>query len=132
MNEPVVPEVADDEKLARYVYSKRHIREDQTVRPDAFIPHPYPDLSVNRHRDQDEPAIWRIGTLIGEERAAPLLGRADVVAGKLRQLTLDVKPAPDPGNPNHANVVGWPIEKPRQKNLAQKIVLDARFFPMPG
>jgi hypothetical protein len=132
MSEPAVPAVTDDEKLARYIYSKRHIREDQTVRPDAFIPHPYPDLSVTRHRELEESLIWKIGVEIGVERSVSLHGRADVTASKLRQHALEVNPEPVPGNPNHANVVGWPSDKPSQKNLAQKIVVDARFLPLPG
>jgi hypothetical protein len=124
--------VADDEKLARYLYYKRHIRDDKTVRPDAFIPHPYPDLSVTRHIGLDEAAITAIGTAIGAEREMPLVGRADVVTANLRQQALDVKPEAAPGNPNHANVTGWAGEKPKQKILAQKIAADATFVPGPG
>lgn len=45
-----VPEVGPDEALARFVLHGSHIRRsNQTVKPDAFIPHPYRDLSVTRH-----------------------------------------------------------------------------------
>jgi hypothetical protein len=132
MSELVVPAVPDEEPLARYVYSKRHVREDRTVKPDAFIPHPYPDLSVTRHLGLDEAEIWKIGADIGVERSASLQGRADVITAEFRRNALEVKPEPVPGNPNHVNVVGWPSDKPSQKNLAQRIVLSAKYLAAPA
>ena len=41
--------VLDDESLARFIFQRNYIRSDQTVKPNAFIPHPWPDLSVTRH-----------------------------------------------------------------------------------
>ncbi|MGH7996471.1 MAG: hypothetical protein ACREFX_08980 [Opitutaceae bacterium] len=129
MNEPV-PAVADEEQLARYVYFKGHVRADQTVRPDAFIPHPHLELSVTRHRRLEEAAIWRIGARIGAARSIPLVGRADVLASDFRLQTLTVNPDPIQGNPNHARVAGWPRDKPAQKNLAQRIV--SQYHPAPA
>lgn len=56
------PTVTDDEKLARFVmYSKWVRSSDSTVRPDAFIPYPYPDLSGTRHGALTDADMWRIG-----------------------------------------------------------------------
>ena len=50
-----VPPVDPQEMLARYVLYGRYVRSsDQTVRPEAFIPHPHVDLSVTRHRQASE------------------------------------------------------------------------------
>jgi fatty-acyl-CoA synthase len=53
-----VPAVDADESLARYVLYSRQIRKsDETIRPEAFIPHPYQELSVTRHREATEEEI---------------------------------------------------------------------------
>lgn len=47
-----VPEVDRTETLSRFVVSSRHIRNsNETVKADAFVPHPYEELSVNRDKD---------------------------------------------------------------------------------
>ena len=64
-----VPPVEEAEMLARYVMQSGHFRQsDLTVKPNLFIPHPYQELSVTRHRDLDsgrrcrhpaaEKALW--------------------------------------------------------------------------
>ena len=60
-NKTELPPIADDELVARFVLFSKWIRDDKTVRPDAFIPHPYPNLSVTRHRELSEFALWQIG-----------------------------------------------------------------------
>ncbi|OLE55633.1 MAG: hypothetical protein AUI36_16825 [Cyanobacteria bacterium 13_1_40CM_2_61_4] len=56
------PSISADEWLARFILFKNWIRSsDQTVKPDAFIPHPYPDLSVTRHKDLSIQNLWQIG-----------------------------------------------------------------------
>lgn len=42
--------VADDEKVSRFILFSKWLRSDKNLRSDAFIPHPYPDLSVTRHK----------------------------------------------------------------------------------
>ena len=47
-----VPSISMDERPARFVLFSRWIRRSgntETVKADAFIPHPYPNLSVTRH-----------------------------------------------------------------------------------
>ncbi len=57
-----VPPVASDEQLARFIYSSRHIRNsDNTVKADAFIPHPHTELSITRHLEATEEEIWSEG-----------------------------------------------------------------------
>ena len=77
MNDP--PEVSDDEVLARFITQRNHIRGDNTVKPNAFIPHPWPNLSVTRHTGLDEDEIWEIGQQVADARPATLRGRADVL-----------------------------------------------------
>ncbi len=113
--------VADDEQLARFVLHSDWIRADQTVRQNAFIPHPHPDLSVTRHKGFSEKQLWDTGQDVATAQSRTLYGRADVSAASVRQQSLTVEPYPIPGNPNHANILGWPKEKPAQKIIAQEL-----------
>lgn len=113
--------VASDERLARFILYQRHLRQDWTVKPDAFIPHPRHELSVTRHLQLFEPEIWNIARQVARQTGKTLHGRADVRASDFERQTLRVVPAPVPDNPNHANVSGWPLEKSAQKAIAQEI-----------
>ncbi len=119
--------VTDEERLARFIVRGRWIRSDQTVRPDAFIPHPHPDLSVTRHKNLSEQELWRVGEGVADAVAKALHGRADVRASAVRRYRLEVEPKPVRDNPNHACIVGWPVEKPAQKIIAQQIVAECKF-----
>ncbi len=126
--------VAADEWLARFILFSRWIRSSgqiQTVKPDAFIPHPYPDLSVTRHTGLSVKDLWRIGQAVADARPATLYGRADITAAEIRRQKLDVEPKPVPENLNHANITGWPSDKPSQKSFAQELAAVARYVPKP-
>lgn len=124
--------VADDEWLARFILFSKWVRaNDQTVKPDAFIPHPHPDLSVTRHKNLTEQELWRIGQGIADGRPAKLYGRADIRTAEVRRQALEVQARPVCGNPNHANVTGWPAEKSAQKNIAQQLAAAAPYLRKP-
>ena len=72
------PSIKNEELLARFITSSKWFRSNQTVRQDAFIPHPYPDLSVTRHKSLSEPELWKIGQQISDARPATLYGRGDI------------------------------------------------------
>jgi hypothetical protein len=123
------PEVSQSEVLARFVLQSSHIRpSSQTVKPDAFIPHPYRELSVTRHLSMTEVELWSMAETVARETKKHLYGRADVGAAVCFHLQLVVRPAPVPGNPNHANIQGWPVDKPAQKIIAQEIAAVATFI----
>lgn len=119
--------VADDECLARFILFSKWIRADQTVKPDAFIPHPYPDLSVTRHTNVVEEELCKLGQAVADARQKTFYGRADIYAAAVRRQLLKIEPAPVPNNPNHANIVGWPADKPAQKIIAQQLAADSIF-----
>ncbi len=121
-----VPSITPEEWLARFVHYQRYIRQDQTVRADAFIPHPYPDLSVTRHLRLSEAELWRIAHGVARQINKTLYGRVDTQVFVFQRQRLQVVAAPIlPENPNHANVSGWPAEKPAQKIIAQQIAAAA-------
>lgn len=133
--------VEDDERLARMILTEKHVRkESMTLKPAAFLPFSRVELSVIRHRDITEAELWKIGLSVSAEREAsdvsgrkfPLLGRGDFLARDVRELRLDVKPAEGSGLPrNHADVIGWPPEKPAQMMRAIEIAARATFVPPP-
>ena len=125
---PVLPPVLEDEWVARFILSRHWIRKgDPPVRPDAFIPYPHADLSVTRHMDLSEAELWQIGQAIADKRPATLYGRADLQAISVIKKSLRIVPTPEPKN--HANITGWPADKPSQKIIAQEIAAEARFMP---
>lgn len=123
--------VTDDEWLARFIVRENHVRPDGTVKPDPFIPYKWVELSVTRHRGLDDREIWAAGEGVAAERSEPLIGRADATAAVYVQRRLRVLPMPLPQNLNHADVVGWPQDKPGQKELALLIAREATFRPKP-
>jgi len=122
-----LPPVSEDEWMARFILFRHWIRKsDPRVRPDAFIPHPYPDLSVTRHMDLSEAELWQIGQAIADKRPATLYGRADLQAISVIKKSLRIVPTREPKN--HADITGWPADKPSQKIIAQEIAAEARFM----
>jgi hypothetical protein len=121
--------VSDEEWLARFIFQRNHIRSDQTVKPNAFIPHPWPNLSVTRHVGLTEHDLWEAGREIAEVRPATLYGRADVHATTITAQSLKIVPTATPRN--HANITGWPSDKPSQKIIAQEIAAAAQFVLSP-
>ena len=120
-----IPLVDDDELLARFIVSSNDFRSDQTVKPKLFLPFRHVELSVNRHRESSEEELWEVGHSVAQARNRTLYGRADILAAKCRTAPLDVEPKPLPGNPNHADIVGFPEKKEDQLSLAQKLASHA-------
>ncbi|MFZ2629489.1 MAG: hypothetical protein WAX67_11505, partial [Rugosibacter sp.] len=100
---------------------------DNTVKPDAFIPYPHPDLSVTRHINLSEEVLWKIGQDVADARSANLYGRADIYASTARRQNLRISAAPVPNNPNHTNIDGWPADKPAQKMIALQLAADSAY-----
>ncbi len=118
--------VLSHEMLARFIFSRHHIRQaDRTVKPDAFIPPRDQPLSVIRHNDLEEQGLWSVGRAIEKLRQRSLHGRADVRAAVFEMNGLEVVAAPLPDIAQHAEVTRWPPEKPRQKAIAQKVAMEA-------
>lgn len=123
--------VTEDEWLARYIVNKGHIRADGTVKQDPFIPYSRVELSVTRHLGLNSDEVWASGELVAKELGKPLLGRADTQAQTYLRHRLRVLSKPLPNNENHADVVGWPADKPAQKDIALMIAREASYKPKP-
>lgn len=114
--------IGERDPLVRFLTQGRWIRENGTVRPEAFLPEPKSqELSVTRRRSLNEDRIWAIGRAVAHQFAATLHGRSDLLAGAFIAEKLTVLATPVANNPNHASVRGWPSEKGAQKSVAQAI-----------
>lgn len=128
-----VPPVGSDEILARFVLRDGWIRKsDNSVRSDAFMPPPNGRFSVTRHLLATEPELWSVGRSVAEARQLVLHGRADLSTASYARHDLVVAAAQVPGNPNHADVCGWPQDKAAVKAIALALAEAARFVPLPA
>ena len=129
MTEAAAPDnVMPDELLSRYILQSNHIRkESNTIKPDAFMPHPYEDLSVTRHLVLTQEELWLIGDEVSQQTGKTLYGRAENIAQTFFAQKLKIASAPVPENPNHANIFGWPADKPSQKMIALEIAAASHF-----
>lgn len=137
-SEETQPVVETNELLARFITSSRWFRSsDSTIRSEAFIPYPYPELSVTRHRLLSEEELWKVGQAITDgritdDRKITLHGRADISAENVRKQKMTVEPRPVPENLNHADILGWPPDKPAQKMLALELAAAASLVMKPN
>lgn len=114
-------------------FRARHIRNsDNTVKADAFIPHPHEELSVNRDKDATDQETWSVGFLVARKLNRTLRGRADALAATYPSQQLTTIAAPIPGNPNHVNVCNWPSKKPEQMLKAKEIAEKAKLLRSPA
>ena len=121
-----VPPVTPDELVARFIYVRRNIRNsDNTIKPDAFMPHPRIKMSVTRHIAATEEEIWTEGLRVGEVRNLPLQGRGDFLVGSAIAAGIEIVSEKIPENPNHADGIGWPADKGEQKMKATEIAKAA-------
>ena len=116
-----VPAVSDNELLARFVLYSNETRTDETVKPKLFLPYSFMELSVNRRREATDDETWQAGKEVAALRQRTLYGLANIRASNCRFEPLNVSEKPIPGNPNHADIVGYPPRKEDQMALATKL-----------
>ena len=117
-----IPNVADNELLARVIVNSNEKRPDGKVSHKLFMPYRWVELSVNRHREATLEETWQVGFDVAKQRSKTLFGLANIRANKCRIETLNVIPdAILPGNPNHANITAYPAAKEDQMAIATQL-----------
>ena len=92
---------------ARFVMDRSLVRADGTMRWKAFLDkRPPHETSVNSHESIGEGIHWDEGVLVNPSRT--VLGAADILVASVATVGLDVRAAPVPGMPHHAEIFGWP------------------------
>lgn len=100
--------VAPGEQITRYIYeSNKYKANARTVHPRAFLPDSRNETSVCRITGLGKEKIWAIGNKLLRK---PAKARADILAAKIFETKLKVRPAPF-DHIRHAVIVGWPREK---------------------
>jgi len=61
MHPDQIPDVADNELLARFIVNSNEKRPDGKVSHKLFMPYKSVELSVNRHREATLEEIWQVG-----------------------------------------------------------------------
>ena len=120
--------VALAEILSRFVLKKDWFRpSDNSVRYAAFLPNPKNgETSVFRISGISDKEVWDIGNReVAKDPNRPILGRADISASNAVAKGLEVLPCEPPER--HANIIGWPEEKSKQKLFALELAAEARF-----
>lgn len=113
----------DDGALTRFVYSRRHLKDPY----NAFLPPRAGGLSVCQILARSERTLWRLGRKVRTDRE--LRGRADFHARAIPLASADLRLVVDHvGYRGHANVLGWPAEKPRRMHLAKQLAKRAQVY----
>jgi hypothetical protein len=118
--------VDKNEILSRFILYSKWIRGDNTIRPEAFVPHPHIDLSVTRQKNITESKLWELGNDVAVIRNRILHGRADIAAESIFLNRLIIEPSEPPLN--HANIKGFPEEKSEQKLIAMELASKSEFI----
>ncbi len=122
---PIQPE----DNMSRYIMDKNYYRADGTVRHNAFMP-AKPDIRVSVYRSSglEENEIWDIGrNYVANIRQKPLVGRADILARSVYEEELRLE-EDTRVHPRHANIIGWPSEQPKQKQIALSLAAKANLI----
>lgn len=85
-------------------------------------------LSVFRITGLSEDEIWALGDNVNP--GGDTTGRADVAERAVTEVGLQVEHDNDP--PRHANIRGWPDDKPQRKALALRLARIAVLHVRPA
>lgn|SRR5258708_3221602 len=125
--------IGNSERLSRYIFNISSFKTSAKhhLESTAFLPNPKKDNTVSVYRTDkcDEDKVWWLSDrfvtrfMVARKQS---IARADINASYVLanpQLKLESCTRP---HPRHANVSGWPSEKPAQKLIALKILQSAK------
>ncbi len=118
--------VSADENITRFINQKAYFRPgDRSVKHNAFMPNRDGEVSVYRITGIDDSEVYAIGTeYFAEITGKPLMGRADIIASEILRHELSIQSHQDP-HPRHANIIGFPDEKSKQRLIAIELATEA-------
>ena len=127
LNTIKIEPINNNESLSRYILnSNQFSRLKNIVKPSAFMPAPNLQLSVFRIKGLDQDAIWELGEKEVVSKIIPiktLYGMAKILSLSVKATGLRIDPDDTP--PRHANIIGWPQEKDKQKMIAIELASKA-------
>lgn len=124
-------QVNPDEMTTHFIFARDHFNQAKnTVSAAAFMPPKDKRLSIYRIHCCEEEKIWWLGDWYVSRRRTDkkaVLARGDLQALEFERVQLEIRPERNP-HPRHANVLGWPADKPAQKMKAVELAHKARLF----
>lgn len=85
------------------------------------------ETSVFRTSGISDKEIWHIGEReVAMSQEKPILGRTDISVGGVFKNGLEVIPHEPPEK--HANIIGWPNIKSKQRLIALELESEAQFY----
>lgn len=118
------------EYLSRFIVDKNYFRANHTIKHHAFMPNREGKTSVCRISGITDNQIWEIALEVARMRVKPLFGRADIRVFNVLSKSLLVVPT-DPPPIRHADIVGWPEDKPKRISIAQELAAETHLTPVP-
>ena len=115
--------VARKERLTHFIFSKSNFSVvNQRVKYGTFIPQKSSpkEISVYRTSSLTEIQVWAIGEKYVKRGDRTIKARADLSAGAVYDIGLEVVQAPQP-HELHANIIPVPVEKEDRNEVLEKL-----------
>jgi hypothetical protein len=113
------------------VFDRDHLRSDQTIRQQLFVPPKSLRYSAYWTSSLGEADVWTIlGENVASKRPEPLLGRADFNSIAVYEAGLRVEPDGVP-HPRHVNIIDWKPDSEAARLQRQKLAAASRFIVYP-
>lgn len=128
-------QVSPVEMTTHFIFARDNFNPSKkTVHAAAFMPPKDRRLSIYRTCRCSEGKIWWLGgQYVAKKRKKAVLARGDLLAVKFArvQLVISAGRADRSPHPRHANVIGWPDDKPVQKMKAVELANEATLVLKP-
>ena len=113
------------EILSRFILQTNWFSSlENRVKYAAFMPNRNGETSVFRTSSITNDEIWNIGDReVSIKRGKPILGRADIRTNNVISKDLQVVPKEPPVR--HANIIGWPDERSKQRLIAIELAAES-------
>ena len=124
--------VPPGEKLARFIFSKKHFSvENKEVKFKAFTPPSNSeDISVYRISGLSDRQVWEIGREYVERKDRSIRAKANLAAEAVYANNLEVVPDPLP-HELHANIRPFPADRRARDRIAKQLALASQLVIMP-
>lgn len=116
------------EILSRFILQTNWFSSSENrVKYAAYIPNRNGETSVFRTSGIANDEIWDIGDReVSIKRGKPILGRADIRVNNVVKKDLKIIPSEPPVR--HANIIGWPDERSKQRVIAIELAAESLFY----
>lgn len=125
--------VANLEVISRFAMSSRHYgTQPLEAKFPLFMPPDDLRMSVYRTSGIAVEETWALGQqYVADPQQKQIKGKADLLASELREHHLEIIAVTEP-HYRHAEIVGWPPDRVRQRLLAVRLAKQSTFSLRPA